>query len=211
MTFLEFAQILWEATKPTIYLTANKSVTSFFQTMAIPSAIWYACDYVLQFNFKTAHIDDLVNTAAQFFSRLELKFTEKISLKIWKDIQTTPIQVTTYTSDVADEEHFFFTQADINDESEKQTIERKEQCRQNARQWAANEVPSSLETSVKEYLKIDGNTTSCSMNGFKANARIRVEQDVDIVFRNMKLKILGQSHDEVLMLTHSRYKNYKAK
>ena len=48
------------------------------------------------------------------------------------------------------------------------------------------------------------------MNGIKANARIRTEQDIDIVLKNMKLKILGQPHDDVLMMTDSRYKNYKA-
>ena len=48
------------------------------------------------------------------------------------------------------------------------------------------------------------------MNGIKANARIRVEQDVDLVLKNMKLKILGQPYDEVLIMTDSRYKNYKA-
>ena len=39
MAFLEFAQILWEATKPTIVLTDNKSVTRFFQTKAIPPSL----------------------------------------------------------------------------------------------------------------------------------------------------------------------------
>ena len=63
---------------------------------------------------------------------------------------------------------------------------------------------------MKEFTKIDGNTTSYSMNGIKANARIRVKQDVDLVLKNMKLKILGQAYDEVLMITESRYKNYKA-
>ena len=48
------------------------------------------------------------------------------------------------------------------------------------------------------------------MNGIKANARIRVEQDVDFVLKNMKLKILGQPYDEVLIMTDSRYNNYKA-
>ena len=67
-----------------------------------------------------------------------------------------------------------------------------------------NEESSVLETSVKEFTKIDGNTTSFSMNGIKTNARIRVEQDVDLVLKNMKLKILGQPHDEVLMMTDSR-------
>ena len=48
------------------------------------------------------------------------------------------------------------------------------------------------------------------MNGIKANAKIRIEQDVDLVLKNMKQKISGQPHDEVLMMTDSRYKNYKA-
>ena len=72
---LEFAHILWEATKLTIVLTENKSVTRFFQTKAIPPAIWNACDYVLQFNFTVAHIAGSVNTEADFLSRLELKVT----------------------------------------------------------------------------------------------------------------------------------------
>ena len=86
MAFLEFAHILWEATKPTIVLTDNKSVTRFFQTKAIPPALWNACDYVLQFNFKLAHIAGSVNNAADFLSRLEHKVTEKIRLKIREDI-----------------------------------------------------------------------------------------------------------------------------
>ena len=75
MAFLEFAHILWEATKPTIVLTDNNSVTRFFQTKAIPPVLWNACDYVLQFIFKIAHIAGSVNTAADFVSRLELKVT----------------------------------------------------------------------------------------------------------------------------------------
>ena len=38
------------------------------------------------------------------------------------------------------------------------------------------------------------------MNGIKANARKLVEQDVNIVLKNMKLKILGQPYDEVLLM-----------
>ena len=205
MAFLEFAHILWEATKPTIVLTDNKSVTRFF----IPPALWNASDHVLQFNFKISHIAGSVNTAADFLSRLELQVTEKIRLKIREDIHATPFEVTTSSSDVADDKQFFFTQADNANESEEQTLERKEQSRQNAKQWAANEESPALKTSVKEFTKIDGNTTSYSINGVKANARIRVEQDVDFVPKNMKLKILGQPYDEVLMITDSRYKNYK--
>ena len=210
MAFLEFAHIQWEATKPTIVLTDNKSVTRFFQTKAIPPALWNACDYVLQFNFKTEHIAGSVNTAADFLSRLELKVTEKIRLKIREDIHTTTIKVITSSSDVADEEQIFLTRANDGKESEEQTLGRKEQSRQNAKQWAANEESPALKTCVKEFTKIDGNTTSHSMNGIKANTRIRVEQDVDLVLKNMKLKILGQPFDEVLIMTDSRYKSYKA-
>ena len=209
MAFLEFAHILWEATKPTIVLTDNKSVIRFFQTKAIPPALWNACDYVLQFNFKIAHIAGSVNTAAGFLSRLELKVTEKICLKIRADIQTTPIEVTTSSSDVADEEHIFFTHADDAKQSEEQTLEREQQSRQNAKQWAANEELPALKTSVKEFTKIDGNTTSYSITSIKATARIRVEQDVDLVLKNLKLKILGQPFYDVLIMTDSRYKHYK--
>ena len=208
MAFLEFAHILWEATKPTIVVTAIKSVTRFFQTKAIPPALWNAWDYVLQFNFRKAHIAGSVNTAADFFSRLELKVTEKIRLKIREDIPITPMEVTTSSSDVADEEQIFFIHADDAKESEQQTLERKEQLRQNAKQWAASEGSP---VSVKQLTKIDGNTTSYSMTRIKAHARIRVEQDVDLVLKNMQLKILGQPYDEVLIMTDSRYENYNAK
>ena len=165
---------------------------------------------MLQFNFKRAHIAGSVNNAADSLSRLELKGTEKMRLKIREDIQTTPIEVTTSSSDVADEEQFFFTQSDNNDESEEQTLERKKQSKQNAKQWVANEELSSLKTSVKKIINIDRNTTTYSMNRIKANAQIRVEQEVDLMLKNWKLKILGQPHDEVLMVTDTLYKNYKA-
>ena len=172
MAFLEFAHILWEATKPTSFLTDNKSVTRFFQTKAIPPALGNACDYVLQFNFKIAHTTGSVNTAAVFLSRLEHKVTEKLRLEIKEDIQTTPIEVTASSSDVADEEQFFLTHADDSNASEEQTLERKEQSKQNAKQWAANKESPVFKTSVKEFTKIDGNTKSYSVNGIKANERI---------------------------------------
>ena len=165
---------------------------------------------MLQFNFKIAHFAGSVNTAADFLCRLELKVTEKIRLKIREDLQTTPIEVTTSSSDVADEEQVFFTQTDNDNESKEQTLDKKEQSKQNAKKSASNEQSPIMKTSVKQLTKIDGNTTLYSMNGIKANARIRVEQDVDLVLKNMKLKTLGQPHDELLIVTDSRYKNYKA-
>ena len=102
LAFLEFAYILWEATKPTIVPTDKKSATRFFQTKSFPLALWKACDYVLQISFKIAHFAGSVNTAADILSKLEPKVTEKIRLKSREDIQTRPIEVTTSSSDVAD-------------------------------------------------------------------------------------------------------------
>ena len=48
------------------------------------------------------------------------------------------------------------------------------------------------------------------MNGLKANARIRVEQDIDLVLKNLLLKKFGQPHDQVLLTTNRRCKHYKA-
>ena len=67
-----------------------------------------------------------------------------------------------------------------------------------------------MKSSIKEFRKIDGNTTSYSINGNKASARIRVEQDADLVLKNLKLNILGQQHDDVLLATDRRFKHYKA-
>ena len=60
----------------------------------------------MQLNFKTAHNAVPVNPLTHFLSRLELKVMEKIRLKIREGIQTTPIEVTTSSSDVDDEEQF---------------------------------------------------------------------------------------------------------
>ena len=207
--FLEFEHLLWEATKPTIALTDSNSIARFFQTKAVPTFLWNACDNVLQFNFNLSHIAGSVNTAADYLSQLELKVTEKIRLESREDVQTTPIGVTTSSSDVPDEEQFFFTETDGENETEEQTLERKEQSVKNATERVAHEEPSSRKPSIKELTKIDKNTTSYSIHRNKANARIRVELDVDLVLKNLKLKILGQLYDKVLLTKDKRSKHYK--
>ena len=101
-----------------------------------------------------------------------MKVTERIRLKIREDVQTTPIEVTTSSSDVADEKQFFFTQADWEDDTEEQTLERKEQSQRKAAEWVAHDEPSSMKPSINEFKMFDENTTSYSMNGVNANARI---------------------------------------
>ena len=139
-----------------------------------------------------------------------MKVTEKIRLKIREDVKTTPIEVTTSSSDVAGEEHFFSAQADGEDETEEQTIERKEQSRKKETEWLAHEERSSMKPSIKDFTKIDGNGTSYSIHGIKANARKRLEQGVDLALKNLKLKILDQPYEGVLLTTDERFKHYKA-
>ena len=126
-----------------------------------------------------------------------------------KSKKKTAFEVTTSSSDVVDKKTFFKS-TDNKDKSEEQTPERKEQSRQNANQGVEKEEPPSLKTSVKKVTKIDGNTTSFSMNRTKANAPIRVKPDVDLLSKNMKLKNQGQPHDEVVITTDWRCKHYKA-
>ena len=139
-----------------------------------------------------------------------MKVTERIRLNIREDVQTTPIEVTRSSSDAAEEEQFFFTHTDDQDETEEQILQRKEQSREKAAEWVINQEPSSMKPSIKEFTKIDGNTTAYSLHGIKANARTRVEEDADLVLKNLKLKILGQPYDDVLLTTDRRFTHYKA-
>ena len=63
---------------------------------------------------------------------------------------------------------------------------------------------------MKHFTNIDGNFTSYSKNGIKANARIQIEQGINLVLKSMKLKTPRQPHDKALLMTDSRYKQYKA-
>ena len=117
--------------------------------------------------------------------------------------------VTTSSSDVADEEQFFFAQPDSQDEAEEQILERKAQFQKKAAEWIANQELSSMKPSIKKFTKIDGNTTSYSINGINANAQIGTERNAVPVLKNLKLKILGQPHDLVLLTTDRRFKHYK--
>ena len=107
-------------------------------------------------------------------------------------------------------EQFFFTCTDDHDETEEQILRRKEQSRHKAAEWVINQEPSSMKPSIKEFTMIDGNTTAYSLHGRKENARTRVEQDANIVLKNLKLKILSQPYDDALLTADRRFKHYKA-
>ena len=67
-----------------------------------------------------------------------------------------------------------------------------------------------MKTSVNEFTKIDGNTTSFLMNGIESKAQIGIKQNVDPVLMKSKLKTDVQPDDEVLLTTERQDKHYKA-
>ena len=79
MDFKEFGHIFWGTIKPAFIMTDSKSVKRFFRTKMIPPPLWNACDFVLQFSFTIVHLPRKMNTAADFFSRLERDPSEKKS------------------------------------------------------------------------------------------------------------------------------------
>ena len=96
------------------------------------------------------------------------------------------------------------------DETEEQIFHQKKHFRKKATELVANEETSSMQPSIKEFTRIDGNNTSSSLIGIKANAWIRVEQDADSSLKNLKLKKLSQPHDDVLLTKDRQLKHYKA-
>ena len=194
--FLEYSHILWETTLPTLVMTDNRSVTRFFQTKAIPPTLWNACDYVLQFNFHIMHVAGTQNTAADFLSRIELTPKERVELKIREDITIRPIQVNLQSTDVADEEQIFFL-PDETIETEEEIFLQKEQARQNAR----DEETTKIKLAIKETTPIPINKASYIFGAIKEDARIRVEQDSNQVFKAIKKKLICEEYDKHLLQT----------
>ena len=131
--FVEYSHILWETTLPTHVMTDNRSVTRFFQTKAIPPTLWNSCDYALQFNFHIMHVAGTQNTEADVLSKIDLNPKERVELKIRNDITIRLIQVKLQSTDVADEEQFFFLPEKII-ETEEEILPHKEQARQKTTQ-----------------------------------------------------------------------------
>ena len=64
-----------------------------------------------------------------------------------------------------------------------------------------------MKPSIQEFKRIDG---KACINGIRANARIRVEQNADKVLKILKIKTLAQLNGDMLLTTDRRFKHYKA-
>ena len=103
----EFGHLMWASTFPVIVVTKNRSVTCFFKAKLLPAALWNACDYVLQYNFAIAHVDDSMNTATDFLSITEVNPITNLEMSIRNDIQTKAIEVNIQSSDIVEKDQIY--------------------------------------------------------------------------------------------------------
>ena len=137
------------------------------------------------------HVAGTQNTAANFLSRIDLNPKERVELKIREDITIRPIQVNLQSTDVADEEQLFFL-PDETIETEEEILLQKEQARQDARDGET----AKIEIAIKETTPIPINNASYTFGAIKEDARIRVEQDSNLVFKAIKKKLICEEYDK---------------
>ena len=171
----------------------------------IPPALWNACDYVLQYNFVIAHVAGTMNTAADFLSRTEVDPTEKLELTIRNDLHTKAIEVNIQSTGIVEEEQIYVLPDDEIDEN--QLWEEKQNIRNQAQTETHNE-PENAVSELQQFHKPTSGLISCSSGYFKDNARIRLEQNNDIVLRNLRAKLEGNPFDENELASDYRYQHY---
>ena len=203
--FVEFGHLMWGSTFPVIVFTDNRSVTRFFQTKMIPPALWNACDYVLQYNFVIAHVAGSMNTAADFLSRTEVDPTERLEMTIRNDINTKAIEVNIQSSGIVEEEQIYILPDDEFDENK--LWEEKQNVRNQAQTETHNE-PENDVSELQQFHKPTSGLVSVSSGYFRDNARIRLEQNNDIVLRNLRAKIEGDPFNENELASDYRYHHY---
>ena len=147
------------------------------------------------------HVAGTQNTAAEFLSWFDLIPEERVELKIRNVITTQPIQVNLQSTDFADEEQLFFL-PERTIETKEETLLQKEQARQNAR----DEEMTKIKLSIKKTTPIPINKASYTFGAIKEDARIRVEQDSDLVFKAIKRKLICEEYDKHLLQTNPKAK-----
>ena len=203
MALKKFAHVLWDTTKPVIIMTDSKPVIRFFQTKMIPPPLWNACDFLLQFQFTIAHILRKMNTAADFFLRLEIDPNEKIIFKIREDIPTEPIEVNIESTGIAQEEPVFVDTTDQEQTTEKELWKRKEEARN-----AIPNDPPVITVSCYYAKDLHKDTTIVNIAQLTKPSRIPIEQDSETILLNFKRKMLGLPFDEQISINNARYMHY---
>ena len=172
----------------------------------IPPSLWNAFDFVLQFHFKIAYVPGRMNTAAGILSRPDINTKDKIFLQISEDIQTTPIRISIQSSDIHEEDQFYFLP-----EGDSLTKEGIWEPKQRAREKIfyppgeqtdpANDSPDT--NSQTENLPLVCNNIQDQDSQQRRQLHddhnfprsLRPYQDQQPILRNVKLKILKEPYD----------------
>ena len=90
-----FAHFIWGATKPILVLTANRSLTQFFQSKSIHPSLWNCLDRVLSFNILLAHIPGKANSAADFLPHMQTDPNLTLQIKLTDHVPVREIEIET--------------------------------------------------------------------------------------------------------------------
>ena len=132
---------------------------------------------------------------------VQLNPKERVELKLRDDITFRPIQVNLQSTDVTGEEELFFlTEETI--QSEEEILLQKEQTKQKARDEELRKIKLTITetapTPIKKALYTFGAT--------KKDARIRVQQNLDLVVQAIKRKLICEEYDKHLLQTDPKAK-----
>ena len=120
------------------------------------------------------------------------------------DIHTKAIEVNIQSSGIVEEEQICILPEDEVDEN--QLWQEKQNIRKQAQTETHNEPENNI-SELQQFHKPTSGLISCSSGYFKDNARIRLEQNNDVVFRNFRAKIEGNPFDENEMASDYKYQH----
>ena len=141
-----------------------------------------------------------MNTAADFSSRTEVDPTKKLEMTIRSDVHTKTIEVNIQSSGIVEEEQIY-------EIDENQHWKEKQNVRNQAQTGTHNE-PENTVSELQQFHKPTSRLNSASSGSCKDNARSRLEQNNDIVRRNLRSKIEGESFDKNQLASDYRYQHY---
>ena len=125
-------------------------------------------------------------------------------MNIRNDIQNQ-IEVNIQSTGIVEEEQIYILPDDEIEEN--QLWKEKLNIRNQAQNETHNEPENSV-TELQNFHKPTSGLNTCSEGHFKDYARIRLEQNNDIVLRNVRAKLEGDPFDENDLASDYRYQHY---
>ena len=145
-----------------------------------------------------------MNTAADFLSRMEVNPVEKLEIRLQNDIQLKAIEVNIQLSGIVEEQIYILPE----DELDGNKLWEEKQNVRNQAQTETHNDPENNGTELQQFHKPTIGLNTCSEGHFRDNASIRLEQNNDIVLRNLRSKIEGNPFDENDLASDYRYQHY---